>query len=449
MKKFLLIVFLIPVVIFCCKKDEEKDNAIKDDPRVRSMSISGISTTFVVNDAEGLIFNYDSISYGTAINKLRPAFSGYGEALSFQYRYDGDPVWKEYTNQDTLDFSSVRVFFKAIAPDPVYTKEYQIAVRVHKYDVEAFTWYEKGTLIPVQGKVISQKAILYNNKYYFFYCNNLGESYLLTSDAFKLTSEAPEDENSWIDKGKIDIDNPDWATLTSMYTPNILAVQAAGKIYRCDLTEGEISFLPDDAVLPENYTLHAPLFTLKNSFWIIVKQESTYRLCSLPEGEKIYKEGVVLPSGVQFENITTFVAPSGSAIIGYIFGEKHVNGNDGAVWGVDVSGNVMQLTSDRSVFSFRSYPMPFLFENRLCIFGGLKSDGYYSGEFFNSPNSGATWSKDTHKILPVKIGMAKGSIFEYERNKLIIIGGESKEGFLPNVWKGTLNQEILNGLIYN
>ena len=438
MKKFLLIV-LIPAVIFSCKKDDEKDNAVKDDPRVRSMSISGISTTFVVNDVEGLIFNYDSISYGTAINKLHPAFSGYGEALSFQYRYEGEPAWKEYTKEDSLDFEKYKyVFFKAIAPDLEHTKEYRIEVRVHKYDVEAFTWEKKGTLT-VQGTVVSQKAVFHNNKYYFFYRNDSDDSYLLTS----------ENGEVWNDGGKIDIDSPDWATLTSMYKPETLAVQAAGKIYHCDLKAEKISFLPDDAALPEDCTLHTPLFTLRNNFWIMVKQASTYRLCFLPEGEKRYKEGAVLPSGAQFENITTFVAPSGSTIIGYIFGEKHINGNDGAVWGVDINGNVMRLTSDRAVFSFRSYPMPLLFENRLSIFGGIKSDGSYSNEFFNSPNSGATWSKDTHKLLPVKAGIAKGSIFEYERNKIIIIGGEKSDGFSPDIWKGTLNQEILNGLIYN
>jgi len=81
--------------------------------------------------------------------------------------------------------------------------------------------------------------------------------------------------------------------------------------------------------------------------------------------------------------------------------------------------------------------------------GGITS-GDYSNRFYVSPTSGATWSRDTHKTLPDEISpIAKGSIFQYERNKIILIGGENKKGFSPTVWKGTLNQEILDDIIHN
>jgi hypothetical protein len=75
------------------------------------------------------------------------------------------------------------------------------------------------------------------------------------------------------------------------------------------------------------------------------------------------------------------------------------------------------------------------------------NSGDYKNLFYASPNSGTTWSKDTHKVLPTQI--AKGFIFEYKRNNIILIGGEKNSEFSPNVWKGELNQDILDDMILN
>ena len=437
-KEFLLIVFLLSgVVLSSCKKDNDKDNTVTDDPRIRTMVINALSTPFVINDVEGLIFNYDSLSYGTAINELHPVFTGYGGTLSFQYKYGDNGEWEEYSNSDkTLKFdSTLAVFFKSIAPDPNYTKEYKIDIRVHKYDVEAFTWTKNVKTLPVQGAVVSQKAVFYDQKYYFFYRNDSGKSYVITS----------ENGDDWKDAGEIDIENPDWTTLTSMYQSSTFAVQAAGELYVCNLSAGNISFRQFSFALPEGTTLQTPLFTLGNNFWIIAKQADSFFLCSLAQGAAEYQKGASLPSGVPLENITTFVSPSGSTTLGYIFGGKNANGN-GTVWGIDVNGNIMELTSSQSALPFLSYPMPFFFGNKLYMVGGITSGNYIS-QFYGSPNSGATWSKDTHKVLPAEV--AKGSILEYKRNNVILIGGENKSGFSPNVWKGVLNQEILDDIIHN
>jgi hypothetical protein len=436
-KKFLLIVFLLSgVVLSSCKKDDDKIKIVTDDPRIRTMGISALPATFVVNDMEGLIFNYDSLSYGTVINKLFPEFAGYGGKLSFQYKLSENGEWKEFSNTDTLDFSSL-VFFKSIAPDSSYTKEYTVDIRVHKYDVEAFTWTKNEKTLPVQGTVVSQKAIFYNQKYYFFYSNEAGKSYVITS----------ENGDDWKEAGEIDIDGPDWTTLTSMHQSHILAVQAAEELYVCDLSAGNLSFTQlVDAALPEGVTLQVPLFTLGNNFWIIAKEEDlTYYLYSLAKDAQEYQKGVLLPSGTPVEQITACVFPSGSTILGYIFGGKNANGN-GTIWGIDIDGNIMELTSNQSALPSLSYSIPLFFGNKLYVTGGMIS-GNYSDQFYASPNSGAAWSKDNHKVLPLQV--SKGSIFEYKRNNIILIGGENKSGFSPSVWKGELNQEILDDIILN
>ena len=442
-KEFLLIIFLLSGVISSCKKSDDKDNTVTNDPRIRTMTESKLSTAFVINDVEGLIYNYDSLSYKTDVTELQPVFTGYGGTLSFQYKKGKNGNWETYSSNDTLNFSSpIPIILKSIAPDSNYTKEYEIDIRVHKYDVEAFTWKKKGTLL-VQGTVLSQKAVFYNQKYYFFYRNESRKSYVITS----------ENGNEWKEAGKIDIDDLDWTTLTSMFQPDNLAVQATGSLYVCNLAaKGSISFTPSDATLPENCTLQAPLFTLGDHFWIIAKQDQTYYLCSLAKGTKEYQKVTSLDSNVPVEKITTFVSPSGSTTLGYIFGGKNETNGNGTVWGVDINGNMMQLTSNQPVFPSRIHPMPLFFGNKLYIVGGITSkNNIYTNQFYVSSNSGARWSEDTHKILPEnQIGsMAKGSIFQHERNKIMLIGGENEKGFSSNVWEGILNQEILDNIIHN
>jgi hypothetical protein len=327
------------------------------------------------------------------------------------------------------------LFIRATALDSSYVKDYKIDLRVHKYDVEAFQW-EKIARLSVQGTVVSQKVVSFNGKYYFFYRNEAGNSYVIVS----------EDGKSWEQKAEISLNSPDWATLTSMYSASF-AVKAIDGLYVWNAETNGFSFLLSDAVLPENATLKVPLFTLGNKFWVIAQGDnSTKILCYLPEGATEYVEKATLSPNVPVEKVTAFVSPSGITMLGYILGGSDARGN-GTAWVVDASGNIGEMATG-TLFPALSYPMPIFFKSVLYIAGGKATDNSYSYEFYGSSNSGISWSKDTHKILPDSLPVAAGSIFEYGRNKAILIGGENEQGFLPEVWEGTLKQEILDELMY-
>jgi hypothetical protein len=318
-------------------------------------------------------------------------------------------------------------------------------VRVHKYDVEAFTWETRSTL-SVRGIVESQKAVFYQGKYYFFYRNTGGENYVQISN----------DGDSW-SENEIKTGNaawdPDWRTLTSMFQDQTLAVLTAEGLYVCnDLKNADgISFSLSGATLPEGSKLVTPLFTLGDHFWVIASRENSNYLYALSKDSTKYQEKTVLPAGLAVKEITPFVAPSGSiTTLGYIFGGKDANGK-GTVWAIDKNGGIGMLTNGQSSFP-ATYPMPIFFGNKLCIAGG-KTGSSYTRQFYDSSDSGISWSNDWHKDLPEEIGpVAAGSIFEYERNKIILIGGETggnEQNFQPKVWKGTLNQELLDNSINN
>jgi hypothetical protein len=419
-------IFLMGIITSSCNNNDENEEALSDDPRVRSLVINGISKTFVVNDTESIIYNYDSLSYGTNIKSLYPSFYGYDGALSIQYLQQG--AWVEYSSSNPLDFSSP-LQIKSISADGAFTKEYNVDIRVHKYDVEAITW-EKVATLPITSSVISQKTIRYNNSYYLFYADETGESFVLISS----------DGENWSSQ-QLQIDNPDWKTLS--YMSQGVVVKTANGLYACDLSSG---FTFSEVAVPADVTNITPLFTVKNSFLLIGEKSGSYYLYELRDGESEYRQKSLLPQDFPVAEITTYLSPTSSNLLGYVFGGKNADGS-GSVWSVDISGNVINLTNNRSSLPFRRYPMPLYFENNLFLVGGEKADGY-TDEFLESTNFGVSWFDNTHKTLPKEIGArGAGYIYEYERNMLILIGGVNETGFQPDVWKGTLNQKILDEIL--
>jgi len=440
-KGFLSVVFLLTILFSSCKKDEKDDVAIvTDDPRIRAMSIDKISHAFVINDTRGEIFNHDSLSYGTKIDALHPQFSGYAAGLRYQYKKD--ERWVDYTGADTLDFSKP-VWIKAIAPDSNYTKEYKIDIRVHRYDVEGFEWSDEKAIFSEQNAVVvSQKAYFYQKKFYFFYRDGNNDNHLFVSTDngeqwSKTTLQLEEPETTW---------KPDWKTLTFMHQEQTLVVkdEITNTLYICKNIENDVlMFSPSKAVLPQNTTLKTPLFTLRDNFWVIAEEGSNRYLYYLPNDstkkEYIKKESL-LPE-FSLDEACIFVALSGSSTkLGYILVK---NGTETEVWVMDANGNIQQFSTGET-FPFHTEAMPLYFGNRLYITGGMIEQDY-SKKFYETPNSGISWTENSHKFLPVEV--AGGSLFEYERNKIILIGGQTKDGFYPYVRKGVLKREILEGRV--
>jgi hypothetical protein len=424
---FFVILFL-GIIISSCKENKDTEDKLSDDPRVRSMVVSGISKMFVINDTESIIYNYDSLSYGTKINSLYASFSGYEGTISVQYLKDG--IWTEHVSTSPLDFTSgLRI--KSISADGVYSKEYDVDIRIHNYDVEAITW-EKVADLPVTATVVSQKTIRFNDSYYLFGVDETGESFVLISS----------DGENWTSR-EIVIDNPDWSTLSFMFRNLVVSTETG--LYTCDLSSGFV-FSPVEVALPAGVKNFMPLFTLNNNFWLMGEESGTYYLYMLRDGEEEYRRLLPLPAAFPVSEITTFLSPSSSNQLGYIFGGKNTDGS-GAVWSLDTNGNLLNLTHNQSSLPYAIHSMPLYFEGKLFLVGGKKEEGYTS-DFHESTNFGTSWFNNTHKILPDEIGtIGSGYIYEYDRNKVILIGGKNESGFRKGVWKGILNQAILDEIL--
>ena len=162
-----------PVFVAC--DDDEDDNSVKNlsDPRIRSM-VMHPKTKIIVNDVEGIIFNYDSLDMGTNLSHVSTNLYGYVSQPTFKYKKDG--AWVPFKNGTSLDLSE-KLQILSTSEDNTQQKIYTIDIRVHNYDVSAFTWQEFAT-VDVTSRISSQKSFAHNGRNLWFCADEGGVSTL-------------------------------------------------------------------------------------------------------------------------------------------------------------------------------------------------------------------------------------------------------------------------------
>ena len=222
--KYLLVPALFGLALGSCHKDDDSSEYSDTDPRIRSVYIEGVNVPFIVNDCEHVIYNYDSLTYGTDVSHMMIFFSDYDvKDNGLTYFVDEGDGWKYYTNRNAdsvyLDLSNLKV--ATISLDQKNTTHYRLDIRVHKYDINSFDWAKLSTL-SFKGEVDSYKVVEISGKYYYFYTNKSGDSYALSS----------ADGKKWASK-KLAKNSYDWASLTVFNDKAVAFVD--GKIATIDV----------------------------------------------------------------------------------------------------------------------------------------------------------------------------------------------------------------------
>ena len=419
-KKIAILIGAVSALIgnTACDHDDSDDYS-KTDPRIRIMVVDGLSTTFIINDVSGEIYNYDSLAYGTNIKSLEPSFYGYDVAPVIQYQ-DSIGQWVTFANSsDTtvkLDLTDLKI--KATSTDGKNEKIYTVKLRVHKIDVNSFNWSQTGTL-PVNGTVAGEKAVTLGGVQYLFYTNTTGSSYVLTSG----------DEGATWSSRTLDLTAPDWSTLATTAS-GFVVMDTAGTVYQA----GTDCKFAKQATLP--YTMRQPLFTLGGKFWAICSDSTGYCLCATSDSlSKLVRMGV-LPSAFNVHSMVAMVAHSGTTKIGYVYSATSAGGT---LWGIDANGGVMPLVQANGPLPALTAPALAVADNEVALIGGQQADGTYSSKYYSSSDAGITWTDNWHKTLPSYLGGIAGvSALQLTDGSLLLVGGRNAEGYRNTVWKATL-----------
>ncbi len=408
--------------IFWGCKDDETDEAYKnlDDPRIRSMVI-GPTSKIVVNDLDAIIFNYDSLDKGTSLSHVRTYIYGYVSKPTYKYKKNGE--WIDFKSGDALDLSD-KLEILSTSEDKSQQKKYTIDIRVHQYDVAAFTWQDYST-VDLSSRISSQKSFTYGQKNLWF-CSEEGGASVLYSSL---------DMKNW-EKRALDIEGADWSS-SAILGDSIFVQKSSGELFAAGLDDLHFS------AYASAVKLEKILFTIKSAVWAIGSDANGRCIYSKDAGD--FQRRAALPESFPSENITTFTSPSGYTSLGYVYASQN---GQGTIWSMDGKGNTCQLQkADGTVPSLKN-PNVFFYSGMLGIVGGEKEDGSYSTECFSSNNGGVSWQHDWHKDLSGD-GLTNSGTFVFsDLGEIVFVGGNTPSGVSNKVRKGVLNKLTADDLNY-
>lgn len=157
-KIFLPIIFssIIGSLVGCNSKDPDPMEYVESSSVIISkFSLSNdkkvldsLQNVFFSIDLEnGLIFNADSLPYGTKVNRLVANISAPSTASEVNLKYYDTKTMRDSTinylenSTDSIDFTNGPVILTVKSQSGLVTKEYKINVNVHKVKADSLAWY--------------------------------------------------------------------------------------------------------------------------------------------------------------------------------------------------------------------------------------------------------------------------------------------------------------------
>ena len=158
---------------------------IGDKDTTLSTAVVGAEYPFIISHTDGLIYNPDSLPYGTDVSKVVV------DIISDYYLYivaETDSLWEQ---KDSLNFEQP-IQFKVLAQNGVFGRTYTAKINVHQQDPEVMTWEKMSNNFSTEIK--AQKAI-YTNK----------QIYIFAEQGSKVAMTCTTDGKVWSDLKAIDI----------------------------------------------------------------------------------------------------------------------------------------------------------------------------------------------------------------------------------------------------
>lgn len=134
------------------------------------------SIPFTIDQTNGLIYNRDSIAYGTDVTRVVTKLAADGNVF---YYKDGEKTG--YNAEDSIDFTNP-VKFTVISHDGMFSRDYLISINVYQTDPNSTHWEQLKESNFRAGLFAKQQALLRNQQIYVFGQNANGEYFTTYTD---------------------------------------------------------------------------------------------------------------------------------------------------------------------------------------------------------------------------------------------------------------------------
>lgn len=419
--KFALFAFITLIFSSCLTEDLSvySDDAVitvfylydSNDESLRTYS-------FTIDDDEKLIYNADSIDFGTDVDSVMPIFTP-----TFWRAYINDSI--EYSVNDSMhmDFTTNNQFSITVyASNKKKSQTYKAQINIHTVDPDSCLWKDMDA--KVFSEVATDERAFYLNDHMLYFATIDGVLYnYISSDAKDWSRNSVTGLPAIVNN---DLDNMIVADTTLYYySDNKLYSSVDGSAWSSAETTGSVDYLL--FYLNSKFygvdNTNGKFVTLNNSEWVAVS--------SIPNGFPISGAAITVGATVK-DNV--FRA--------YVVGGVDKNGNYlSSVWSTENCSYWADLSLGKDYFSPRADAAVVSYADGLMLFGGRDENGVVTTETHLFSNDyGVTWVKPENKMIidgeyTTRYGHSVISVSE--TGYLYLIGGRISDDIsMADVWRG-------------
>lgn len=446
-KNALFIFFLLTATLFvACDKDKDNDtNKTYSEALVTSMtfqkndSFPGLAEarfTIITESDTGLIFNQDSLRFGTCLDSVIPMLR-FNHTPAYTVFYTGKDSTADtilYTGADTINFSQQPVELYVMASDQEHAKRYKIYVNVHQVDPDLYVWERLNEGV-FQTDGAESKAIMHNGSFMLF-VNNGFSTQLYTS----------QDARNWSSPSSISALPTNCSVRKIIEADGTLYYPAADKLY----TSNDGTAWTANSV--QGFEILNMLYCFNDSVWGIAKlADGKLQMCNMAKGGKMALTGDILPDNFPVSDYAAITFPAASnRKRAMIVGGFDLAGNSlNTRWNIEyLKGNgynMADFSIEQPNFESLSGAAIVWYNNELHMFGSVSADNTISeSSQLISVDDGMRWLQpDTAKnVMPDTYeNRQKASVLVDEDNHYIyIIGGQTRNRTFSDVYRGRLTK---------
>ncbi|MCD8042257.1 MAG: DUF6242 domain-containing protein [Tannerellaceae bacterium] len=435
-KLVLFVVGCIFLGLWACMDSDDTEYEVSRDPQIASFSlsndsISGLSdVVFVIDQLEGLIYNPDSMDFGTEIDEKVLAsitFTSYVSSIELYPRATGDTVfWTGSTENDSIDFTKP-VDIKTVAMDGLTTKRYVAELNIHTVLPDTMAWnlFQEKT---VTGTISEQKVLAFNDG--FLKYSKIGNTW----DVDYATFDKPKDWQSVSGGLGLPVKVDHIIQMGSLlYAPDF-----AGNIFMSSTGADWAQLMSPDVRLSSFLGLLDDN-TLCATGW--VSGETDLRFVTLDSNMNLTK-GELVPADFPLEELNRITygitnTPALLVLGGTRDGEfipTVWNTNNGLYWEAYQNIN----------FPYRRGAAITKYDDKLYLIGGFDEDGKSSRDIFISQNRGVAWNESGTLVALPEEFVARGfvSVVVDGEQYMYLFGGKAtiSGNVRDESWKGRINR---------
>ena len=438
MNKFLYIIPLLAAFLWSSCESQNTTTTKSSVAQLSSFSFASndsmpglAAAVFTVEERldTGLVYNKDSILFGTRLDTVVPKFTFVATPGSAVLTLPDTTV--SLTGYDTLNFSVLPIYLTIRSQDGTNTKVYEIRPTVHQVDPDLFTWTQlTSSIYPADES--EQRVVELDDEFV-----------MIKTNGFQLHAYSSPDGAVWTDLGE-PTGLPGSAAVRQIISAGNMLFYASGNNI----------FQSDDAVtwtaVPVPYSVPTMLLYWNDLVWALVDNNG-WELATW-DGASLTLTGLRPDGDFPVSDFATVSFWSASyreramIIGGFAENGKSLNTR----WNLEYSSHIsthggyrlQEFSIDRPSFTSLTGVSVISYNDQLLMFGGVDADMTYFGrDILVSVDEGLNWTKaDTTKNQLPAVYQARQKQTAIVRDyNIYLFGGQDRTTTYSDAYCGHLN----------